>query len=113
MDELRYRSQQSPRNEPPLNSLVSPPRNGARIPQAVPTHDPRATLPRRFTTDSGRVPTMSNITTQRSQEAAQDYQVWASVVRCPRPGRWVAIRLAPGLGRGLVMQESSKKVASC
>ncbi|OTB05440.1 hypothetical protein M426DRAFT_72919 [Hypoxylon sp. CI-4A] len=62
MDDYRFRTQQSPRNEAPMNSLVSPQRNG----------DPRTTLPRRFTTDSGRVPTLSTISTQRLPEP-QDY----------------------------------------
>ncbi|KAJ9132281.1 ARM repeat-containing protein [Pleurostoma richardsiae] len=72
MDELRFRSQQSPRTEAPMNSLVSPPRNGTRLPQPVPSHDLRSTLPRRFTTDSGRVPTLSSLTTQRGPEP-QDF----------------------------------------
>ncbi|KAI8634119.1 ARM repeat-containing protein [Xylariaceae sp. FL1651] len=64
MDDYRFRPQQSPRNEAPMNSLVSPQRNGRPMPQAA-SQDPRTTLPRRFTTDSGRVPTLSSITTQR------------------------------------------------
>lgn len=75
MDEYRFRSQQPPRNEAPMNSLVSPQRNGRMPPQ-----DPRTTLPRRFTTDSGRVPTLSSITTTQAQEYAsviptQQYKV--------------------------------------
>jgi hypothetical protein len=53
-----------------MNSLVSPPRNGGtgnRMPQPV-SQDPRTSLPRRFTTDSGRVPTLSNISAQRLPE---------------------------------------------
>lgn len=67
MDELRFRSQQSPRNESGMNSFVSPPRN--RLPQPG-SHDPRSNLPRRFTTDSGRVPTLStlNVAHQRGPE---------------------------------------------
>ncbi|GAW23658.1 hypothetical protein ANO14919_132320 [Xylariales sp. No.14919] len=34
----------------------------------MPSQDPRTTLPRRFTTDSGRVPTLSSITTTQAQE---------------------------------------------
>ncbi|KAI0381511.1 ARM repeat-containing protein [Hypomontagnella monticulosa] len=67
MDDYRFRSQQSPRNEAPMNSLVSPQRNGRPMPQPV-SQDPRTTLPtlpRRFTTDSGRVPTLSTLATQR------------------------------------------------
>ncbi|KAI0124941.1 putative RNA-binding protein [Xylariales sp. AK1849] len=67
MDDYRFRTQQSPRNEAPMNSLVSPPRNGNRMP-GQPAPDPRTTLPRRFTTDSGRVPTLSTLTTQRPPE---------------------------------------------
>ncbi|KAI0453215.1 ARM repeat-containing protein [Xylaria acuta] len=76
MDDYRFRSQQrSPRNEAPMNSLVSPQRNGR-----MPSQDPRATLPRRFTTDSGRVPTLTSITTTQAQEYAsvlptQQYKV--------------------------------------
>jgi hypothetical protein len=57
MDELRY-----PRNETsPMNSLVSPPRNGNRLSQTNSSHDPRRHLPRRFTTEStGSVTTLSN-----------------------------------------------------
>lgn len=82
MDDYRFRAQQSPMNEVTMNSLVSPPRNGsgggggnaAKLPQPMPasSQDPRTTLPRRFTTDSGRVPTLSTITTQRLPEP-QDY----------------------------------------
>ncbi|KAI0181971.1 ARM repeat-containing protein [Hypoxylon sp. FL1284] len=71
MDDYRFRAQQSPRNETPMNSLVSPQRNGRPMPQPV-SQDPRTTLPRRFTTDSGRVPTLSTISTQRLPEA-QEY----------------------------------------
>jgi len=71
MDEMRFRSQQSPRNDAQINSFVSPPRNGGnRLSQ--PAHDPRSTLPRRFTTDSGRVPTLSTITSQRAGPEPQD-----------------------------------------
>ncbi|EGY15812.1 uncharacterized protein VDAG_06976 [Verticillium dahliae VdLs.17] len=73
MDDLRFRSQQSPRNEATMNNLVSPPRNGnTRMPNPVQTHDLRTTLPRRFTTDSGRVPTLSSITSLRSPMAGPD-----------------------------------------
>ncbi|OTB12970.1 hypothetical protein K445DRAFT_173421 [Daldinia sp. EC12] len=71
MDDYRFRAQQSPRNEAPMNSLVSPQRNGRPMPQPV-SQDPRTTLPRRFTTDSGRVPTLSTISTQRMPEP-QEY----------------------------------------
>lgn len=81
MDELRFRSQQSPRgNDPAMHSFVSPPRNASRMPgpQANPhvgAHDHRSGLPRRFTTDSGRVPTLSTLGAQRVPEPAQDYNV--------------------------------------
>ncbi|KAI0472480.1 ARM repeat-containing protein [Xylaria cf. heliscus] len=76
MDDYRFRSQQqSPRNEAPMNSLVSPQRNGR-----MPSQELRASLPRRFTTDSGRVPTLTSITTTQAQEYAsvlptQQYKV--------------------------------------
>ncbi|KAF3799445.1 Pumilio domain-containing protein C6G9.14 [Colletotrichum gloeosporioides] len=75
MDDLRFRSQQPPRNEPTMNTLVSPPRNGSRMPQPVQAHDGRGALPRRFTTDSGRVPTLSSITNQRGPEMGNDYNI--------------------------------------
>ncbi|KAI1340132.1 ARM repeat-containing protein [Xylariaceae sp. FL0016] len=71
MDDYRFLSQHSPRTEAPMNSLVSPQRNGRPIPQPV-SQDPRTSLPRRFTTDSGRVPTLSSISTQRIPEP-QEY----------------------------------------
>lgn len=63
MDELRFRSQQSPRNDASLLGLVSPPRNGTRVQQ--PLQDGRNGLMRRFTTDSGRVPTIGSLNSQR------------------------------------------------
>ncbi|KAH9898788.1 ARM repeat-containing protein [Xylariomycetidae sp. FL2044] len=73
MDEYHFRAQQSPRNEAPMNSLVSPPRNGRPMPQPV-SQDPRATLPRRFTTDSGRVPTLSNFANLSSPQRLPEPQ---------------------------------------
>ncbi|PHH87266.1 hypothetical protein CDD83_9109 [Cordyceps sp. RAO-2017] len=79
MDELRFRSQQSPRNETPMTAYVSPPRNGPRLPQQT-SHDPRSNMPRRFTTDSSRVPTLASMnpamtSPQRGPpvDAAQEY----------------------------------------
>ncbi|KAI1825724.1 ARM repeat-containing protein [Xylaria intraflava] len=68
MEDYQIRSLQSSMHEAPMNSLVSPQRNGI-MPQAG-SQDFRATLPRRFTTDSGRVPTLSSITTTQAQEYA-------------------------------------------
>ena len=69
MDELRFRQQQSPRNE---SGITSPLRNG-RMPPSMYAHDNgRGSLTRRFTTDSGRVPTITSIANQRGQEV-QDY----------------------------------------
>ncbi|KAH0523408.1 hypothetical protein TsFJ059_008417 [Trichoderma semiorbis] len=78
MEDLRFRPQQPPRNEQSINPLVSPPRGAARIPQQQPAnHDLRSALPRRFTTDSGRVPTMSSMNSlaspPRVPDTAQDY----------------------------------------
>ncbi|CZS99793.1 uncharacterized protein RCO7_01619 [Rhynchosporium graminicola] len=82
MDELRYRNQQTTRNDSSLLGLVSPPRNsngngngnsnGNRLPQPL-SQDGRGGLMRRFTTDSGRVPTIASITTQRGAQDSQDY----------------------------------------
>lgn len=76
MDELRFRSQQSPRNESSLLGLVSPPRNGTRQ-HSQPLHalpqDGRGGLMRRFTTDSSRVPTMSSLTSHRGVQEPQEY----------------------------------------
>ncbi|KAG6010290.1 hypothetical protein E4U21_007339 [Claviceps maximensis] len=58
MDELRFRVPQSPGNEASMASFVSPPRNNDRH-TLQQSHDFRTTMPRRFTTDSGRVPTLS------------------------------------------------------
>ncbi|PHH66643.1 hypothetical protein CDD81_6480 [Ophiocordyceps australis] len=82
MDELRFRAQQSPRNEAHLASFVSSSRNPSRLSQPSASHDPRSNMPRRFTTDSGRVPTLTSIapamtstSTQRGPalDASQDY----------------------------------------
>ena len=75
MDELRFRSQQSPhRNDTSLLGLVSPPRNGSRLPQAINAQDNRNSgLTRRFTTESGRVPTIGSIGTQRAGQESQEY----------------------------------------
>ncbi|KAF5591963.1 hypothetical protein FPCIR_5874 [Fusarium pseudocircinatum] len=81
MDELRFRSQQSPRgNDQSMHSFVSPTRNASRMPapQVNPhagAHDHRSGLPRRFTTDSGRVPTLSSLGAQRVPEPSQDYNI--------------------------------------
>lgn len=86
MDELRFRSQQSPRNESPslpLSGMTSPIRNG-RLPPPLSTHDgssSRVSLTRRFTTDSGRVPTITSITTQRSLQAPESHDFIPSVRR--------------------------------
>lgn len=87
MDDLRYRSQQA-RNDLPISSLVSPPRNGtSRIVQQQPAHDHRANLPRRFTTDSGRVPTLSSMTSSsKAPELSHDYSnVNVSISTCSFP----------------------------
>ncbi|KAI0479285.1 ARM repeat-containing protein [Xylariaceae sp. FL0804] len=73
MDDYRYRSQQSPRTEAPMNSLVSPVRNGRPMPPQPVSQDPRAALPRRFTTDSGRVPTLSTISSSQRLPEPQEY----------------------------------------
>lgn len=68
MDDTRFRLQQSPRNETPLASYVSTPRRDGRFSQQAP-QDPRATMPRRFTTDSTRVPTLSSMTPSHSSSS--------------------------------------------
>ena len=81
MDELRLRNQTSSRNDSALLGLVSPPRNGTRLPPPTQPQDARVNLTRRFTTDSGRVPTLTSIAnpTQRGPEG-QEYN---SSVRTP------------------------------
>ncbi|KAL2130756.1 hypothetical protein VTI74DRAFT_5974 [Chaetomium olivicolor] len=65
MDDF-FRTQQSPRAESQVSgAFVSPPRSGPL-------------LPRRFTTDSGRVPTLSSITTIRAAEP-QDFAATATL----------------------------------
>jgi len=91
MDDLRFRTQQSPRNEPPMNTFVSPPRNGTRLPQPVSSHDQqRANLPRRFTADSARVPTLSNIGNARGQEQP------------PPPQDYTAVRTTPSVSHPFI-----------
>lgn len=71
-NEMRFRSQQSPRSDATtMNTLVSP-RN--RLSQTMSSQDPRSTLSRRFTTDSGRVPTLSSPIAPRGPDV-QEYQV--------------------------------------
>ncbi|KAI1266237.1 hypothetical protein F5Y18DRAFT_24486 [Xylariaceae sp. FL1019] len=72
MDDYRFRSQQSPRNETTMNSFVSPQRSGRPMPQAT-SQDLRSSLPRRFTTDSGRVPTLSTISSTSRLPEPQNY----------------------------------------
>lgn len=86
---MRFRSQQSPRSDATtMNSLVSPPRNRLSQTFQQPAPDPRSNLSRRFTTDSGRVPTLSSNMAPRGPE--QEYQVrgycrWSvCVLRCRR-----------------------------
>ena len=79
MDDF-YRSQQSPRGEPQMNAFVSPPRNGPQ-------------LPRRFTTDSGRVPTLSSITT--AQRAPEPQQEFAGTTVCARNRGRMSVRRVP------------------
>jgi hypothetical protein len=85
MDELRFRSQQTARNDSPLLGLVSPPRNGARLPPPTHSQDGRASLTRRFTTDSGRVPTLNSIASpnQRVQDGGQEYPPSVSRIALP------------------------------
>ncbi|CAK7566470.1 MAG: hypothetical protein SEPTF4163_004416 [Sporothrix epigloea] len=69
MDELRYRAQQHPLGGASMNPLLSPLRNGGNhLSQPGASHDPRSVLPRRFTADSGLVPTIGSITSQRLPE---------------------------------------------
>lgn len=71
MDDF-FRSQQSPRGDNQVSgAFVSPPRNGPL-------------LPRRFTTDSGRVPTLSSITTIPRAAEPQDFA--STTVRLLEPG---------------------------
>jgi hypothetical protein len=68
MDELRFRMSDSS-----LGGLVSPPRNNSRLPQPLPPQDGRGGMVRRFTTDSGRVPTIASLTTLRSGQESMDF----------------------------------------
>ncbi|KAK3320876.1 armadillo-type protein [Cercophora scortea] len=75
MDDF-FRSQQSPRGEAQMSStstFVTTPRNGPM-------------LPRRFTTDSGRVPTLSSITAGAAQRGpeSQDFSVSATTLEKKR-----------------------------
>ena len=85
MDELRFRSQQSPRNDSSLLGLVSPPRNGSRVPQPIQSQDARGGLTRRFTTDSARVPTIGSLANQRAGQEVQDYGPSVRIVSFIQP----------------------------
>jgi len=76
MDELRFRRNDSSS----LVGLVSPPRNGSRLPQPLQSQDGRGGLMRRFTTDSGRMPTIASLTSHRGGLDSQD---WGPSVRTP------------------------------
>ncbi|KAI0392673.1 hypothetical protein F5Y17DRAFT_343575 [Xylariaceae sp. FL0594] len=65
MDDYDYGSRMYSQGERiAMSSLVSPPRNGRQNA----SQELRTALPRRFTTDSGRVPTLSSIMTSQSLE---------------------------------------------
>ncbi|CAK7267437.1 hypothetical protein SEPCBS119000_002549 [Sporothrix epigloea] len=69
MDELRYRAQQPPLGVANMDSFLPPPRSGVNhLPHPAASHDPRSVLPRRFTADSGLVPTLTSLTSQRLPE---------------------------------------------
>ncbi|KAF8864370.1 hypothetical protein BDZ45DRAFT_35639 [Acephala macrosclerotiorum] len=74
--ELRFRSQHD------SSLLVSPPRTNGRFPPPVQNNqDGRggSVLTRRFTTDSGRVPTIASIANQRAgQQDSQDFGAYHS-----------------------------------
>lgn len=84
MDELRFRNQQTSRNESPLLGLVSPPRNGARLPPTTQSNDGRVNLTRRFTTDSGRIPTINSLMALRAGQETQEYGPSVSSFNCPK-----------------------------
>ncbi|KAJ4306951.1 hypothetical protein N0V88_000324 [Collariella sp. IMI 366227] len=70
-----YRSQQSPRAEPQssgMDPFMSPPRNSISL------------LPRRFTAESGRVPTLSSITAM-PRAAPEPLDFATTAVRVPQP----------------------------
>lgn len=64
-------------------SLVSPPRNGNRMSQSLQQQESRGGLTRRFTTDSGRVPTIASIANQRSTQESQEYGPSVSQTNLP------------------------------
>lgn len=66
MDELRFRSQQSPLG------VVSPPR-GTRIQPLNSQENGRGGLTRRFTEGAGRVPTIQSLASQRAGQDSQEY----------------------------------------
>ncbi|KAG5952351.1 hypothetical protein E4U53_001033 [Claviceps sorghi] len=67
MDEVRFRVQRSPGNETSMASFVSP-RNNDRHSQQH-SHDFRTMMPRRFTTDSGRLPPAASMNTALTSPA--------------------------------------------
>src|SRR5205809_151282 len=83
VDDLRFRSPQSPRDESPFPGFTTPLRsNGTRMPPPASSNDTRASLPRRFTADSGRVPTMTSVTPTRGQDTGNQ-DLTPSVRRLP------------------------------
>ena len=92
MDELRFRMSDSS-----LGGLVSPPRNTPRLPQPLPPQDGRGGMVRRFTTDSGRVPTIASLTTLRSGQESMDYgpSVCAFGHKSPDPSLFVYHTTSP------------------
>lgn len=133
MEDSRFRpQQQAPRNEPPVNPLVSPSRGAARIPQQQQrpqqqqqqlqqpsSHDLRSSLPRRFTTDSGRIPTLSTMSSltspPRRTDISQDYngsQEYNNVSCYWRPGCGHVAAAACGAWLGLLQSSLSCSCAT-
>ncbi|KHJ35245.1 putative rna-binding protein [Erysiphe necator] len=73
IDDLRYRSQHSPISDPSLIAMVSPSRTGTRLTQSTNSQNSRGGLMRRFTTESGRAPALSSVSSQRNSQEMQDY----------------------------------------
>lgn len=83
-DDIRFRTPQSPPEEAPFPhfpaALVG---SGSRMLQAPQSSDQRAALPRRFTTESARLPTLAPIGQVQRSQAGESADLSNSVSYTP------------------------------
>lgn len=76
MEDLRFRSGQSQRNDFSMSGLYPMATNGGTNQLPLPLsilNDSRGSLTRRFTTDSARIPTLGSLAVQKRSADGQDY----------------------------------------